>query len=213
MKILVAYPVTPSTEPTFARNQELQDRLFPGAVDGFERVYFQSRREGEPFNLAQLRNEAIMYAVSMGHDWLLLPDVDTIYTNPVEVWPSSGFGQCSVFYAPEGADIAKGVQGFPESKWGWFMVARPVFTWVRFDEEFVGWGYEEHDFFEQVTIGLGVPRTATDLQAIHVWHPQRSKFENSPQNLELLARKRHLRGKPATFLETVKHTQQTGLRA
>lgn len=203
-KILLSYCVTESVRDAFVCAQIGQQRLpsnckqliVSEAPLGSLNIspYFVVNPEigsGESLNLSRQRNLAIRYAIENGFDWLVILDCDSLVLD-IKKMPSSGYGTAWVWWQEKGELLSK-VSRDKTDRWterSWFILGRDVFTqpWCRFDEGYVGYGFQDWDFHEHVVTRNGIQRTESDIRAVHLWHAPRSAMGSG--NSERFHRKR-----------------------
>jgi hypothetical protein len=192
MKILLAFCVTSNLMGDFSRSNLIQSS-FRDTFRRFDKVLITDKPtsrcfvrswpvvqcnpwvNGE-FCLAKMRNAALWWARATDAEWIVLLDADSVIVNFPTVFPETGLGRLQIYcegHDEESFDLKNSAR-WTES-W-WFMVHNRHLK-RRFDEGYVGYGWEERDF--QDVIMRDVPESYTDLRAIHAWHPPRfSKNEN-----------------------------------
>lgn len=189
MRILIAYVTTERCEESL-KQSFLSSIHFP--VPDTEIVVASNKRFGwlqhpqiiEPsignwreFNLSRARNLCIDYALRAGHDWVVCMDADGVFIGLTQ-FPPSGYGSCRIYRTARGERLLDLQLDRPD-RWGdssWFVLSRSVFakSFVRFDEGYVGYGFEDWDFHESVLGRNGIHASGTDAKAIHFWHPPRA---------------------------------------
>ena len=176
MKVLLAYAVTPALWDRFVAAQQIQDRLFPAAVQGCKRATFGHFNEGPKFNLAAVRNKSFAQAAAQNFDWIVCLDADAVMTRPITQWPESGYGSTRIYRLRIDQLPEELTGGIPEHEYGdssWFVLRRDVFSRFRYCEHFVGYGFEDIDFHVNVLAHGGVHRSDCDARALHLWHQPR----------------------------------------
>lgn len=122
--------------------------------------------------LARLSNAALDYAQERGYECLILLDGDFAIVNRVETIPPVGVliahkqkQNGSLF--PEEPEYEPSAQ---------FVLRKEVIKQVRFCEEFVGYGFEDHDFNYNVLQPRGFFQEDSGIRAVHRWHPVRHEL-------------------------------------
>lgn len=184
LMILLAYCVSTSLMPTLERSFAVQ-REFPLASDCTSTLIsnkgFPPIGDGPDFNLARARNYAIGFARIVNADWIVCLDSDSVWLG-VSRLPESGYGLPLIRFQRKGESLdcqsAQRIQRGQNWQHGsWFILRRDIFTqpWCRFDERFVGHGYEDWDFNRNILAAHGVHRSDTDAHALHLYHSIRSR--------------------------------------
>lgn len=133
-------------------------------------------------------------------DWLIDCDVDTVITVPPFEFPSSGVSHIPCYFSEEGDSPETAIEKWrkgraavlaPSSR---FFLRRDIFSKYSHHLGFVGYGYEDLDYWYNVISGdrLNAPCGG---EGIHFWHPRRGKL--SEQNKALYEQRRvelHSRG-------------------
>lgn len=184
MKILLAYSVTKNLWPAFEQAQEWHSHF---SVDArFDRVVVTDHPKqntvineigakcwvGDEFCLSKCRNASFDYASEIGADWVVLLDADSVVLNWPTQLPETGLGTLLIYR--HHAERFDNLELDNPDRWqrmGWYLVRRDLFTAHRYDESFVGYGFEEDDFRHNVL--RGVDLEDTDMRAMHIFHALR----------------------------------------
>lgn len=200
VKILLAYCVSPALNSEWAATIEVQ-KHFPLPSNCVQRRFYSPDcGEEENFNKAKCQNLAIEYAIEEGADWILMMDSTGVLINEILEFPESGYATAWVFAAPPGQtnpDLREGSEwcGFGcKSRWSpvnsLFLLGRTVFTRVRFCEDYIGFGYQDIDFKDNVIDAAGIKEGWTNARLMHLFHPRHNLYHtNYLRNQELYSRR------------------------
>lgn len=142
---------------------------------------------GGEIQISKAHNISIRKALEMGAEWLVLLDADGVLISPISVWPSTGRGNIKVRFQVQGETVghSSGLFNQPvveDYGWlsshgitpAWFVLHRDVFSKYRFDESYVGAGFQDFDYSKRLE-DVGIYQGACDACAVHLWHPIRNQ--------------------------------------
>jgi hypothetical protein len=150
--------------------------FFDGGV--FESNPFVQAANGLRFCMSMLRNEAIRYGRSIGAEWTMLCDSDTIIEPrpfPVPVRP---FAIPNVYYQERQDETAEQslarIRSSEKSLFAdgnsWFILHRDLLFTFLFNEDFSGYSWEDNEFHFRIQ-GSGYKAEVVDITIIHSFHP------------------------------------------
>ena len=199
MTTLIAYRVTHHLADWFAETLRLQreactpwwdaivvgDRVFQKAIPT---LVADGAVQSRGLCLARLSNVALDYAQQHGYDCLILLDGDFVIVNRVEAIPPVGVVMAHK-QRSDGSLFPKEPEYEPSAQ---FVLSRQVIKQVRFCEEFVGYGFEDHDFNYNVLQPRGFFQKDSGIRAVHRWHSVRHDVNPmSKRNRGIFERRLH----------------------
>lgn len=159
------------------------DRLPREAIEFFNGGIFESNpfvetRNGVRFCMSVLRNEAIRYGRSIGAEWTMLCDSDTVIVPRPFPIPDSPFAMPNCYYQDHAEETAVASLNKLESTDknlfadgnSWFILGRELLATFLFNENFTGYSWEDNEFHFRI-LGAGYKCQVVDLTIIHSFHP------------------------------------------
>jgi hypothetical protein len=191
LKMLLSHHSNGATMGRFGRMLEAQLR-FAEALDGVDRVFVTDHHvdfdpgfpvirtsfmDRDRVCLAAIKNVIIDYAIQGGYDWLMDGDADRFLARRPTMFPPSGYAPMGCYCSSQGQTVNQIVElyradrlVFPGSFFN--LLSREVFKKHRFCEEYIGYGFEDVDYRENVLAANGIHEASSDARGIHLWHPQ-----------------------------------------
>lgn len=196
-KILLGYIATRNIWPAFNAAQQFQSEYLYNPV-GFDKVLVTDTDEVVPtFTCVKCsnlwvnglfcqnagRNSILAFGISGGFDALVILDADVMLTEAPRTAFDGSFSCCHMYWSTE-EEINAGCFNLEDRlRWtssGDFILNRKDFLHNRFCEDYLGYGYDDADFYYNVLQPSGVkPEHWTTraehwtTRAVHYWHPRR----------------------------------------
>ncbi|GJE55022.1 hypothetical protein EKPJFOCH_1509 [Methylobacterium thuringiense] len=144
--------------------------------------YVLDRENNKAFSFSKLRNGAIQAARNSTKSWMFFCDADTVITK-ISL-PNSGtkYALPYVYWQKEADEsvwesvraIEKGGESAFSEGNSWFVIHRDVFGQLDFNEQIIGYGWEDLEFSVRVQAsGFAVGRC--DTHVVHLFHTQEER--------------------------------------
>jgi hypothetical protein len=190
-KILFAHGVTQIVLERFQRAQHYQEKIGFGVEKDRHVIISDEKTEIDYpkwqiiraklfdkdgyFNLPRWRNVAFRFALERDYEWVITVDADQLIVEMTDHLPPTGFGGMMNYIMKEWESVEDlsrtwktRLSEFVPSTC--FVIRRDAFEKNRMCEEYSGYGYEEHDFVNNVCRPEGYPQSYADIHSLHLWH-------------------------------------------
>ena len=200
-KILITYSCSLSVGPSLLAALEMQ-KQFPLA-ENIQQLVFSDleipgvnipmildarlmRPDGYAHGLA--RNLNIAAARARDVDYLVMLEADSVFLGFKGGAPASDYETLLIFFQDHPGEAFTHSGFLEEKRWrlaSWMVLGRKLFMepWCSSDERFVGWGWEDFDFVQNVMAPRGFHLRPSSGSAIHLWHPWRCEPERRNEKL------------------------------
>lgn len=207
-KILIGYVVTTDVWQSFNSAQHFQKKLIdlagynrvivsdsPRSMEGFSSIVCPRLKTDDGMSLNAGYNDLIEYAVDNNFEALVTLDADMLLMEHPRLPPENYFTCCRIFWSTLDEISTEHFRFWDSERWtssSAFIMHRNDFLKRRYCEGFLGHGFNDIDFFENVLVATGAKPFEWTTNAIHYWHPVRSNEKNevNTANNRLLYEKR-----------------------